>query len=369
MEPAAETGLGLSGVGSIVPPVRRIPASDVLKIFTYVAAALVCGALLAPWLYQAGKALADSKPTVGPLKFLASAAGRADFPTFFNRATLVSALVLIFPLTRWLRHGQSGGRYRDTPWSLRLPDEAVVLDQGQPLRRNPRGWWQLGMGVLLGAGLLLLAGWGMLQGGFFVWKDAAFSTQGMPNKFVMPVNLGKALRTVLPGAVIVALIEETLFRGVLLGIFLRALKAVPAILLLSLLFAFVHFLQPPPGTIISDPQAADAGFVLLGKILGRLADPLPLVARFSLLAMVGATLAYARYRTASLWLPLGIHFGWIVGVGLFKAATWPVTGLPKSLDWWVGDSLLEGVLPLGVVVITCVIVHILTINRPTAGRA
>jgi uncharacterized protein len=358
----------MSRAGSILRPVRRIPASDVLKIFAYVATALVCGALLAPWLHQAGKGLADSKAAADPLKFLASAAARADFATFFNRATLLSALVLIFPLTRWLRHGKAALRYRDTPWSLRLPDEAVVLDQGQPLRRNPHGWRQLGLGFLLGAGLLLLAGWGMLQAGFFVWKDAAFSTQGVPNKFVTSVNLGKALRTVLPGAVIVALIEETLFRGVLLGIFLRALRAAPAILLLSLLFAFVHFLQPPPGTIITDPQAANAGFVLLGKILGRFAEPLPLIARFSLLAMVGATLAYARYRTASLWLPVGLHFGWIVGVGLFKAATWPVTGLPESQHWWVGASLLEGVLPLGIVVITCAIVHVVTLSPPTARR-
>lgn len=370
MEPVHETKLGMSSSASILQSVRRGSTSDVLKIFVYVAAALVSGALLAPWFYQAGKALAEAKPSFGPLKFLASAAGRADFSTFLNRATLLSALVLIIPLIRWLRQGQPALRYRDTPWSLRLPDEAVLLDQGQPLRRNPHGWRQLGLGFLLGAGLLLLAGWGMLQAGFFVWKNAAFSTQGAPNKFVAPIELGKALRTLLPGAMIVALIEETLFRGLLLGIFLRALRAVPAILLLSLLFAFVHFLQPPPGTVITHPEAANAGFVLLGKILSRFADPLSLVARFSLLAMVGGTLAYARYRTASLWLPLGLHFGWIVGVGLFKASTWPVTGLPKSQEWWVGGSLLEGVLPLGVVIVTWGIIHIVTrVSQPMARQA
>jgi membrane protease YdiL (CAAX protease family) len=365
-----ETGLGLCCAGLILRPVRRTSASDILKIFVYVATALACGALLAPWLYQSGKWLAGAKPSFGPLKFLASAAGRADFPTFLNRATLLSALVLIFPLIRWLRQGQAAARYRDTPWSLRLPDEAVVLDRGQPLRRNPRGWQHLVMGFLLGAGLLLLAGWGMLQAGFFVWKSAAFSTQGVPNKFVMPIHLGKVLPLLLLGATVVAFIEETLFRGLLLGIFLRALRAVPAILLLSLLFAFVHFLQPPDGTVIVEPQAADAGFVLLGKIFSRFADPLSLVARFSLLAMVGGTLAYARYRTASLWLPLGLHFGWIVGVGLFKAATWPVTGLPKSQAWWVGGSLLEGVLPLAIVTVTWGIVHFVTrVRQPLASPA
>jgi hypothetical protein len=116
--------------------------------------------------------------------------------------------------------------------------------------------------------------------------------------------------------------------------------------------------------LIADPQAADAGLVLLGKILGRFADPLPLVSRFTLLAMVGATLACARYRTSSLWLPLGLHFGWIVGVGLFKAATWPVAGLPDSQRWWVGASLLEGLLPLGIVAITWALVVALPQARP-----
>jgi len=47
-----------------------------------------------------------------------------------------------------------------------------------------------------------------------------------------------------------------------------------------------------------------------------------------------------------------------------------VTGLPKAQDWWVGDSLLEGVLPLGIVIITFGIVHVMTaFNQPVEGRA
>ena len=161
----------------------------------------------------------------------------------------------------------------------------------------------------------------------------------------------------------VALIEETLFRGVLLGIFLRAMRPAPAIATLSFLFAFVHFLQPPPMVRVPDPEAMNAGFVLLGQIFGRFADPMSMVSRFLILAAVGVVLAYARYRTASLWLPIGLHVGWVFGMGIFKAATWPVVGLPEAMRWLVGMSLLEGLMPLSVVIVTGMLVHLMTRAR------
>ncbi len=355
---------------SRVRAVRRGSECDVIKIFAYVAATLVLGAILAPWLYQLGKGLAEvfeEKEGNGMIKYVAAAAGRADFPKFFDRAVMLSALILLFPLTSWLRIGRPPGSYRDTPWSLRLPDNVVLTDRGQPLRRNPHGWLQFATGLVIAAGLLLLSGWLMLQAGCFMWKDAAASTRGAPNKFIMEIDLLKAATKVLPGAVVVALIEELLFRGVLLGIFLRAMRPAPAIALLSFLFAFVHFLQPPPLARVPDPEAMNAGFVLLGQIFGRFADPMSMISRFLILAAVGVVLAYARYRTASLWLPVGLHIGWVFGVGMFKAATWPVVGLPEAARWLVGFSLLEGLLPLSVVIVTGVVIHAMTRPREAAA--
>lgn len=353
---------------------RRGSVSDVFKIFAYVAATLVLGAILAPWLYQVGKGLAEvfrEKEGNGLILHVAAAADRADFPKFFDRALMLSALILLFPLTAWLRLGRAPGSFRDTPWSLRLPDNVVVTDRGQPLCRNPQGWWQFGTGALLAAGLLLLSGWLLLQAGCFMWKDAAASTRGVPNKFVTEIDLLKSVTKVLPGALVVAMIEEILFRGVLLGIFLRAMRPAPAIALLSFLFAFVHFLQPPPMARVADPEAAGAGFVLLGQIFSRFADPMSIISRFLILAAVGVVLAYARYRTASLWLPVGLHLGWVFGMGMFKAATWPVIGLPEVMRWLVGMSLLEGLLPLSVVVLTGMLVHLMTRPReePAAYRS
>lgn len=349
---------------------RRGLQSDVFKIFAYVALSLLLAAALAPWLYQLGKGMAEvfaEKQGNGPIKFIASAAGRAEFPKFFDRALVLSAVVLLFPLMSWLRLGRAPGSYRDTPWSLRLPDNVVVSDRGQPLKRNPQGWLQFGTGFVLAAGLLLLSGWIMIQAGCFVWRDSPASMRGVTNSFVETIQWGKALKKVLPTALVVALIEEVLFRGVLLGIFLRAMRPAPAIALLSFLFAFVHFLEPPRGAIIPDPESAKAGFVLLGQIFERFTDPLPLVSRFLVLGAVGAVLAFARYRTASLWLPIGLHFGWVLGEGMFKAATWTVRGLPREVQWFVGSTLKEGLLPLSVIVVTGILVHALTrLKEPVA---
>ena len=133
-----------------------------------------------------------------------------------------------------------------------------------------------------------------------------------------------------------------------------------AIITLSFLFAFVHFLEPPLGAEVPDPEALDAGFMFLGQILGRFADPLTMVARFLMLFSLGVVLAVARWRTASLWLPIGLHAGWVFSYHMFKAATWPVIGLPEAAKWLVGPSLKEGTLPLVVVVITGLIVAMMT---------
>lgn len=339
----------------------RVLNSDVLKIFLYVAGTLALGAAMAPWLYNAGMGIAEvtrDKETNGVIEWLGNAALRSkdNFPRFFDRATLLAGMVLLFPLLSWLKLGRAPGSFRDTPWSLRLPDAVVVMDRGQPLRRDPQGWARLLTGFLLAAGLLLLSGWLMLQAGFFVWRDAATSSRGMINPLVVPIDWGEAVKDALPTAVVVAVIEEVLFRGVLLGIFLRAMRAGPAIASLSFLFALVHFLEPPMGAKVPDPEALDAGFVLLGQIFGRFADPLSMASRFSVLAAVGVVLAVARYRTASLWLPVGLHAGWVFGFALFKSATWPVLGLPEAARWLVGMSLLEGLLPMVIVVITGLLV-------------
>jgi len=359
--------------GKIVRVVRHLH-SDVFKIFLYVAASIALGAAISPWLYNLGMGLAEvteGKETNELISWLGTHARNAkdNFPRYFDRSLLLAAVVLLFPLLSWLKVGRESWRHRDTPWSLRLPDAVVAMNCGQPLQRNPDGLRQGAIGFVLAAGLLLAAGWLMLQAGMFMWRDAAASTSGVHNSAVVDIQWGNALKKAFSSAFVVATIEEVLFRGVLLGIFLRAMKPAPAIAALSFLFAFVHFLEPPVGSRVPDPEAMNAGFILLGQIFGRFADPMSLLGRFLVLASVGVVLAIARWRTGSLWLPIGLHAGWVFAYVIFKAATWPVANLPEIARWLVGVSLLEGLLPLTMMVITGLLVAFLTRSRNEAERA
>ena len=151
------------------------------------------------------------------------------------------------------------------------------------------------------------------------------------------------------------------FRGVLLGIFLRAMRPATAIAALAFLFAVIHFLKPPAGVVIHDPGAAMAGFEPLGKIVTRFGDAGPMVAEFGTLLAAGLVLGYARWRTASLWLPAGLHTGWVFSLIFFKELTL-ASGLSEGgARYLVGMTLRDGMVPTAVVLATGILVHVLTI--------
>lgn len=343
--------------------VRRAFPNDVVKILCYVAAVLLLGAVLAPWLYNGGKALAEvteGKPTNAFVEWLAAACRRSYFPRFFGRSVQLSALILFFPLVQWLKMGRGPMRYRDTPWSFRLPDSAIAANEGQPLKRNPRGPAQLATGFLIASVSLLLLGYTLLHAGAFIWQNAPLMPDGTANPLIKPLNIGKAVKSALTPAIMASVIEEIVFRGVLLGIFLRAMRPSRAIVALSVLFAALHFLDPRPGVQVPDPESATSGLWLLGHIIGRFAEPLTLLSGLCTLTGVGIVLAYARWRTASLWMSIGLHAGWVFGIFVFKALTWPVATLSPTFRFFIGYTLREGLAPLIVVGLTGVAVHYLT---------
>ena len=345
---------------------RRALQSDVLKILAYMVISLLTGALLAPWLYTAGKALAEvsqGKATNGFIEWLSASCRKADFPIFFNRALMISAFVLVFPLIQWLNIERGKLAFRDTPWSLRLPEAAVAANVGQPLKRNQRGPLSLLFGFVIAASSTLLMGLLLVQAGAFVWRQGLVSPGGV----VVAVDGWKVVRSAMGPAAVVSLIEEVLFRGVLLGLFMRAMRPRGAIISVSVLFAFVHFLQPPFGVMVPDPESPIAGLWLIGQMMGRFAQPIELVSGFGALLAVGLVLAYARWRTASLWLPIGLHAGWIFGVMIFKGISLVAPGVSPASRFLFGSTLREGLVPSIMIIATGVAVHWFT--KPSHGAA
>lgn len=298
----------------------------------WVACSLALAAVISPWLYQAGKHLALTAETSDLpvfLEWLGDACGRAKFGRYFNRAMLFSALLLLPLLFRRIRRVRSAAGFGAMDSWSRLSWSSVAV--------------QIAIGCVVAGGML----WGI---------GAILETAGAYVPKASAPAFGKLVLKVLLPATAASLLEEWLFRGILLGLWLRVARPAAACLGSALLFAFLHFLEPPAGTVIANPDHAFAGFQLLGKILLHFTDPLFFATDFATLLVVGLILAWARVRTGSLWFSIGLHAGWVI---VFKAFNLFYQAVPGHAlrPWGVGESLRSGILPLVTLGITAAICH------------
>jgi uncharacterized protein len=318
---------------------RGEASSDVFKTWLYAAGSVLLGAWVSPLFYNAGKALAEvsqSKETNGPLKWLAGLCRKADFPDFFLAALITASVLLFLPFIEWLRAGRAveGG----SPWSLRLPKGARASTGGQRLLKNPGGLRQVCIGFAWVSGLFFVFAAVLLESGFFTWKAA-------------PVPWARLILRTLTISFALAVLQEILFRGIAMGIFLRAMRPAAALGMSAVFFALTHFLNPPPGLNVPDPEASGVGFELLRRIAAQFSEPRAVLGTFVPLVALGVVLAYARWRTASLWLPIGLHAGWIFANAMLGGVA-VATSRPDSLMWILsGSSLQQGLVPLATIIL------------------
>lgn len=111
-------------------------------------------------------------------------------------------------------------------------------------------------------------------------------------------------------ALLIGVVEESVFRGMLLAGLKKNMPVFAAILISSAYFAALHFLDSK--TEIPRQQLnVFSGFILLGEAIENVLNPKNASAFFSLL-MVGAFLAVLRTQVKeSLGLCIGCHAGWV----------------------------------------------------------
>lgn len=281
---------------------------DVIKLAAYFIATVVIGAILAPILFWSAQWLAAH----GVFSFLA----KYDFETFFHRALLVAAIILLWPL-------------------LRLSHVRCLADLG--LAPNSRWGRDLCAGAVVSMVPLLLCGVLLIALRVYAFRHS-----------VAWPRFGKMLMA----SIAVPFIEEAFFRGIVLGVLLRTGRKYIAIFAVSVIFAAVHFLKAPDRT--SEIVTWTSGFSSIAHAFDGIGDPMMLAPALATLFFIGWILADARVVTRSLWLSIGLHAGWIFASGTFSLlARQRIPALP-----WVGKNLLVGIIPLGVAAITWVIMRI-----------
>jgi uncharacterized protein len=305
-------------------PVKRFLQSEAGAVVVWITGTLLLAATLLPWVHIAGKDLAAraaAEELSAFMEWLGAAAGRGKYSRYFSRTLVFSGLLLMPPLIWRLR-------------SIRCPATAAL----PTTRSGLHPACQAMIGFVLAGGLLWALGMALVSAGAYTVNA------GSP-------PAGKFLSKVLVPTVAASLIEEWLFRGLLLGTWLRIAKPAAACVGTSLVFAFVHFLDPPKGVGITDPNAPLAGFELLGAILRNFTDPRFFAAEFACLFAVGMILAWARVRTGRLWFSIGLHAGWIAAFKGFNLLHNLNVESPLH-PWGIGESLRSGLLPLVTLAIT-----------------
>ena len=267
------------------------------KIFAYLCGVLLLGGVLAPPLYWGAQGLADAGVLVVLRKY--------PFQKFFNRGVLIAAVVLLWPLVRWLglRDWRPAAFRKDPLWKGRL--------------------WA---GVGLGAGAMVLLGAAL-------WGAGVYRFRGVPD--------AGAFLSVAGSAVVVGLLEEALFRGALTGLLLRGMGQAGALWWTSGLFALVHFLKPDPAVRVPEVGWL-SGFALVPHSFHQFAEPLLFVGGFGTLLTLGLVLGVALRRTGSLWMSIGFHGGLVLAKGVFLKSFGQVAELPP----WAGPQLQVGLAPV-----------------------
>lgn len=271
----------------------------------YFAATILFGAVAAPILFWTTQSLAAHGIFSGLAVF--------NFEVFFHRALLLGALLFLWPFLRWLG-----------------------IRSQRDLGLTPNRHWgrDVGIGFLLSVlPVACFAGF-LVASGFYAMR---------------PSVAWNAVGAVTLTAAVVPFIEETLFRGLFLGVLLRGNRPWAATVLSSGIFSIVHFLKAPDHVTTS--VGWTSGFISLAHSFDQFAQPMLVLAGFTTLFLIGLILAQARLHSRSLWLPIGLHAGWILASGVFnKIAHREIVALP-----WLGKNLLIGIVPLGVCLVSWVL--------------
>lgn len=294
---------------------RSFFQSSGFKIIIFVVGTIILGAFFSPLLFWGGKFLVSQETLKdGWLDSIHGSMERAQFSRYFNRAILLGALLMLWPTLKWM----SGGEKRK-----------ITIMERFELEPNPRWWVHLLIGFVAAGGLLLLLGWIYIKMDLYQLRPATKS-------------IGSILLGALGTGIAVALMEEFVFRGALHAVMGKIFKPKMLFVGIAVFFALVHFLKPPHPLVI-DEVTLGTGFWMLGQIFSQFGDLYFLAAEFAVLFAIGLVLGYTRMKTASLWLGIGLHAGWVFGVKVLSPLTLRNFEMADKMPW-LGGNLRVGLI-------------------------
>jgi len=267
------------------------------SLLLYFAVVFPGGALLAPCLYRLAQWAAGHSSHLAPLAAI-------PFHRFLDRSLLGLALLCLWPLLR--SNGARG-------WQ-----DLGFLPQARPARRIAAGF-ALGWVSLAAVALPALA----------CGAHTLCLTYSAGGIFRHLINAAWA-------AVLVAVLEELVFRGALFGLLRQSMPWQAAVVVSSAVYSAVHFIKNGGAPL---PVQWDSGLTLLWRMVGH---PPPLIPAFFTLFVAGAILALSYQRTGALYFSIGLHAGWIFWLKSCRFLFNPTASHSSFLSFWGGADLIDG---------------------------
>jgi membrane protease YdiL (CAAX protease family) len=287
----------------------------------YIAVVFIGGALLAPWLYWLAQHFAHEFPKIA----------NSPFHRYVNRALTGLALIGLWPFFKSLG-------------ATSASDVGLVSPFGQGSK-----FWG---GFLLGfCSLAVLAGLALASGA------RHFNETDPASKLVK--NLFAAALT----AIVVAVLEEILFRGGLFGSLKKVFHWVFALVVSSAVYAIVHFMESAKEPAIVTWYS---GLEILPQMLRNFGNWQAVIPGFFNLTLAGAILALAYQRTGNLYFSIGLHAGWIFWLKSYGFLTTETKG--SNVWLWGTSKMTNGWLALPVLAAALFIFIRLPIGKKNQTR-
>lgn len=276
--------------------------------------------ILTPMLYRVGKDFARSAETSdypALLESLADSADRAKPERYFNRSLLLCSLSFLPFLI-----------YRTKRLS---PGAKIMSHKDGDLSKK----WQI---AYLSGGVI----WGIFQ---IVLLSLILELIGVKVFHGDPMSFSVWIKEAMVPALGAGICEELIFRGLMIGLLLKACSKVQAWIGSSVIFSLLHFLHLIPGYQEVNPQNWYAGFQILGSIFGHFSQPWTFFTEFTQLLILGLFLGWFRIWMNSLWIPIGIHIGLVLALKTLSFQ-YSIDASSPLYPYFLGEDINSGLLPL-----------------------
>jgi len=315
------------------------------RILIFLLGMIVMTCVLSPWLYATWDMLLRQwVASILEWGFGYRPDLRVPFPRFFNRTFMIFGMILFACSWRWLAGADS------------LREALAVIG----LRKSARSLSDLLMGFGLALSSMVgIAGLMTVVGIFHPFFRYDFAE-----------GVSRCLQALFAG-LSVGFFEEFFFRGIVFRGLIGDWKVAWSFIGANLFFAAIHFVSSPEQRLLEriEPLAGAQTFV---ASLHKYATPELIFPSFVGLFLLGVVLCLAFYRTGALYLPIGLHAGWVFGI---KSILVFGNYRRRELGWLFGKlrpSFLSGVVVWFAFITVGLVVYQLTRDRrglPTAhGR-